>query len=471
MSAAGASAVGASAGAALERPDARFVAVGAGQAALACAEALRAGGFTGAITLLGDEPHGPYHRPPLSKAWLAGETTAEQLAMRAPAMLAKKGIELRTGVRVQAIDRAARELILAPATPGAQPERLPYDGLLLATGAEPRRLPLPGADAPNVLPLRSRADADALATGLARCAELGLPLVVIGGGFIGLEVAATARKKGVAVTVLEAAPRLLGRVLAPVLSDWFAALHRAHGVELVLNARIASLETGADGLACAVHLAGGDELASRSAGSLGVGSGTVAAEAGGPARLPCGLVLLGVGVAARDELAQAAGLAVDRGIVVDACGRTEDPHIVAAGDCAARRLPDGSLLRLESVQNATEQGKSAAAALLGQERPFTAVPWFWSDQYDKKLQMAGLSAGADAWAVRGSLGGDGALAPEAATGFSVWHYRAGQLVAVDAVNAAKEHLLSRKLLEAGVSPTPAQVADAAFDLAGLLPPR
>jgi 3-phenylpropionate/trans-cinnamate dioxygenase ferredoxin reductase subunit len=214
-------------------------------------------------------------------------------------------------------------------------------------------------------------------------------------------------------------------------------------VELVLNARIETLETGADGLANAIHLTGGE-------------------------RLPCGLVLLGVGVAARDELAQAAGLAVERGIVVDACGRTSDAHIVAAGDCAARRLPDGSLLRLESVQNATEQGKSAAAALLGQERPFTAVPWFWSDQYDKKLQMAGLSTGADAWAVRGSLGGEAGLAPEAATGFSVWHFRAGQLVAVDAVNAAKEHLLSRKLLEASVSPTPAQVADASFDLAGLL---
>lgn len=422
----------------LQAEGAAVVIVGAGQAGVQAAESLRAGGFAGPITLLGDEPHGPYHRPPLSKAWLAGEVEAAQLVMRAPAMLAKKHITLRTGVRVQAIDRVASEVVLAPAEVGGVVERLPYAGLVLATGATPRRLPasaVPGADAPNVLPLRTRADADALAAGLARCVETGLPLVVIGGGFIGLEVAATARKKGVAVTVLEAAPRLLGRVLAPVLSDWYADLHRAQGVTLVLNAQLQRLDVGDDGHAQAAVLADGT-------------------------RLPCGLVVLGVGVSANDGLAREAGLAVDRGIVVDACGRTADPRIVAAGDCTARQLADGSLLRLESVQNATEQGKSAAAALLGQDRPFTAVPWFWSDQYDKKLQMAGLSGGADAWAVRGDVA--------SGSGFSVWHFRAGRLLAVDAVNAAKEHLLSRKLLEAGVSPTPEQVADGGFELASLL---
>lgn len=422
----------------LQAEGATVVIVGAGQAGVQAAESLRAGGFAGPITLLGDEPHGPYHRPPLSKAWLAGEVEAAQLVMRAPAMLAKKHITLRTGVRVQAIDRAASEVVLVPVEAGEVVERLPYAGLVLATGATPRRLPasaVPGADAPNVLPLRTRADADALAAGLARCVETGLPLVVIGGGFIGLEVAATARKKGVAVTVLEAAPRLLGRVLAPVLSDWYADLHRTHGVTLVLNAQLQRLDVGDDGTAQAAVLADGT-------------------------RLPCGLVVLGVGVSANDGLAREAGLAVDRGIVVDACGRTADPRIVAAGDCTARQLADGSLLRLESVQNATEQGKSAAAALLGQDRPFTAVPWFWSDQYDKKLQMAGLSGGADAWAVRGDVA--------SGSGFSVWHFRAGRLLAVDAVNASKEHLLSRKLLEAGVSPTPEQVANGGFDLASLL---
>ncbi|MBL0087923.1 MAG: FAD-dependent oxidoreductase [Ideonella sp.] len=407
----------------------QVVIVGAGQAGVMAAEALRNGGYAGAITVLGDEPHGPYHRPPLSKAWLAGEMDAAQLVMRAPEMLARKQIELRTGVTVWAIDRTARAVHLSDGS------ALNYTGLVLATGATPRRLPLPGGDAPNVLALRSRGDAQAIAEGMAKCAAQGLPMVVIGGGFIGLEVAATARKKGLPVTVLEAAPRLLGRVLAPVLSDWYAALHRGHGVELVLGAQISAIDTSA-GQAVAVLLADGQ-------------------------RLPCGLVVLGVGVLANDALARDAGLAVDRGIVVDACGRTADPLIVAAGDCTARQRADGSLVRLESVQNATEQGRCAAAALLGQDRPFTATPWFWSDQYDKKLQMAGLSMGADQWAVRGDLAG---------TSFSVYHFRAGRLLAVDSVNSAKDHLLARKLLDAAVSPTPAQAGDLACDLAGLLKP-
>ena len=405
-----------------------MVIVGAGQAGVQAAEALRAGGYEGNITLLGDEPHGPYHRPPLSKAWLAGEMDAAQLVMRAPELLARKGIELRTGVTVQRIDRAAQTVHLADSS------TLPYSGLVLATGATPRTLPLPGGDAPGVLPLRSRADASAIFDRLEACVAHDLPVVVIGGGFIGLEVAATARKKGARVTVLEAAPRLLGRVLAPVLSDLYADLHRSHGVQLVLNAQVAGIEVDATGVR-GVQLVDGSVL-------------------------PAGLVVVGIGVAANDQLARDAGLACDRGIVVDACGRTADPAIVAAGDCTARRLADGSLLRLESVQNATEQGKSAAAALLGQERPFTATPWFWSDQYDRKLQMAGLSVGAEAWAVRGDMTGGS---------FSIYHFQGERLLAADSVNAAKDHLQARKLLDAGVSPTPAQAADLSFDLGSLLP--
>ncbi|MEW6480196.1 MAG: FAD-dependent oxidoreductase [Pseudomonadota bacterium] len=404
-----------------------IVIVGAGQAGVQAAEALRAGGYESSITLLGDEPHGPYHRPPLSKAWLAGEMDAAQLVMRAPDMLARKGIELRTGVTVQRIDRDAKTLQLADGS------ALPYTGLVLATGATPRALPLTGGDAAGVLPLRSRADASAIAERMAVCIEQDLPIVVIGGGFIGLEVAATARKKGARVTVLEAAPRLLGRVLAPVLSDWYASLHRGHGVQLMLNAQVAGIEADANGVS-GVKLADGSVL-------------------------PTGLVVVGIGVAANDQLARDAGLECDRGIVVDACGRTSDPAIVAAGDCTARRQADGSLLRLESVQNATEQGKSAAAALLGQDRPFTAPPWFWSDQYDRKLQMAGLSTGADAWAVRGDMAGGS---------FSVYHFQGDRLLAVDSVNAAKDHLQARKLLDAGVSPTPRQAGDVSFDLGGLL---
>ena len=404
------------------------VIVGAGQAGVQTAEALRSGGYTGPITLLGDEPHGPYHRPPLSKAWLAGEMDAAQLVMRAPEMLARKGIDLRTGVHVAAIDRAAHQLQLADGS------TLPYGALVLATGATPRALPLPGGDAPGVLALRGKDDASAIAERMAACLAAQQPVVVIGGGFIGLEVAATARKKGLAVTVLEAAPRLLGRVLAPMLSDWYAELHRSHGVQLVLDARIAAIETAASGEVAGVRLADGTLV-------------------------PAGLVVVGIGVQANDGLAQAAGLACERGIVVDACGRTSDTHIFAAGDCTARRLADGTLLRLESVQNATEQGKSVAAAVLGQERPFTATPWFWSDQYDKKLQMAGLSGGADRWTVRGDL---------ASGSFSIYHYQGDKLLAVDSVNAAKDHLQARKLLDAGASPTAEQAADSAFDLGSML---
>lgn len=250
-------------------------------------------------------------------------------------------------------------------------------------------------------------------------------------------MAATARKKGLAVTVLEAAPRLLGRVLAPVLSDWYAELHRSHGVQLQLGAQITALEADAQGQVSGVRMADGSLV-------------------------PAGLVVVGIGVVANEQLAVAAGLECERGIVVDACSRTSDPAIVAAGDCAVRRLPNGNLLRLESVQNATEQAKSAAAALLGQERPFTATPWFWSDQYDKKLQMAGLSTGADRWSVRGDL---------SSGSFSVYHFQGERLLAVDSVNASKDHLQARKLLDAGISPTPEQAADATFDLVSLLPAK
>ena len=413
--------------------DAHIVVVGAGQAGTLTAEALRSGGYSGAITLLGDEPSDPYHRPPLSKAWLAGEISDAQLALRPPGMLARKNIALRTGERVQAIDRVARRVLLADG------QQLAYSGLALATGATPRRLPLPGFNSPLAQPLRSREDAAAIAAGLADCVRRQQPLVIIGGGFIGLEVAATARKKGLAVTVLEAAPRLLGRVLTPELSAWYAQLHRAHGVTLVLDARIDHLDSSETdaGPEAAVVMADGSRHA-------------------------CGRVVLGVGVSANDQLAADAGLPCERGIIVDACGRTADPRIVAAGDCTARRLDNGQLLRLESVQNATEQARSAAAALLGQARPFTATPWFWSDQFDQKLQMAGISAGADGWTLRGTM--------SAEAGFSVYHFLSDRLIAVDSVNATQDHLRARKLLDAGVSPTPEQAADPAFDLSRLLAP-
>jgi 3-phenylpropionate/trans-cinnamate dioxygenase ferredoxin reductase subunit len=404
-----------------------IVIVGAGQAGLQVAESLRQEKYEGPILLLGAEPHPPYNRPPLSKKWLQEPGEFNTLLIRGPEAIARKGIELRAGVTVVGIDRAARRLRLADGS------ELAYSGLALATGARLRRLPVLGGDLAGVLGLRTLEDSGAIAAGLDACHARGLPLVVIGGGFIGLEVAAAARKRGVAVTLLEGLPRLMSRVVAPIVSTAAERLHRAHGVEFVFEARVAGL-AGDGGHVCAVHTADGREY-------------------------PCGLVVTGIGIDPEDALASASGIACERGIIVDDCARTSDAHIVAAGDCCARRRADGSLLRLESVQNASEQAKAAAAALLGHEKPFTAAPWFWSDQYDVKFQMAGLSAGYDEVVTRGDLD---------KPAFSAYYFRAGKLVAVDSLNRIPDHMQARKLLDRGAALTPAQAADAAFDLGGLV---
>ena len=405
-----------------------IVIVGAGQAGLQAGETLRAAGFDGQITLLGEEPHLPYHRPPLSKAWLAGTMDAGALTMRTAMALERKKITVRTGARVGAIDTAARLVRLDDGS------SLPYSGLLLATGATPRSLPCSAGARDAVRVLRSLDDANAVSARLRRCAERGLPLVVVGGGFIGLEVAATARQLGVEVTILEAAPRLLERVLARPMSEWYARLHTGHGARLVLDARIAGIE-GTSSDVVDVHLADGRTFTA-------------------------GLVLVGIGVTPNDALAREAGIECSGGIVVDAWGRTSVAGVTAAGDCTIRRTDTGEMLRLESVQNAVEQGRTAASTLLGLDRPFAAIPWFWSDQHDRKLQIAGLSRDADAWAVRGDM---------ALGGFSVFHFRAKRLIAVDSIDAPQDHLLARKLLAAGVSPTETQAADTTLDLATLIP--
>jgi 3-phenylpropionate/trans-cinnamate dioxygenase ferredoxin reductase subunit len=404
-----------------------IVIVGAGQAGLQVAESLRQEKHEGPILLLGAEPHPPYNRPPLSKKWLQEPGEFNALLIRGAEAIARKGIELRTGVTVVAIDRAARRLRLADGS------TIAYSGLALATGARLRKLPVLGGDLPGVLGLRSLEDAAQIAAGLDRCHADGLPAVVIGGGFIGLEVAAAARKRDVPVTVLEGLPRLMSRVVAPIVSEAAERLHRSHGVEFVFEARVAGIAGDGERVR-AVHTADGREY-------------------------PAGLVITGIGIDAEDSLANAAGIACERGIVVDDCARTSDPHIVAAGDCCARRRADGTLLRLESVQNASEQGKAAAASLLGLEKPFTAAPWFWSDQYDVKFQMAGLSAGYDQVVTRGDLD---------RPAFSAYYYKGGRLVAVDSLNRIPDHMLARKLLDKGVSPAPGQVADLAFDLASLV---
>ena len=400
-----------------------MVIVGAGLAGLTVAEALRAEGYEGAVTLLGDEACGPYHRPPLSKGFLLGETQEQQLHMRAPELLTKKAITLKIGTTVTAIDRAAKCVTLNDGT------SLDYDGLALCTGSRLRPLPLPGADAAGVVGLRTLDDAKVIASAL----EAAQHVVVIGGGFIGLEVAAAVRKKGKSVTVLEAADRLMARVVAPLVSSFYFDLHTSHGVDVVLNAMVSELVLH-QGHIAAVKTRDGREF-------------------------PADLLVVGIGILPNAEVAAASGLECNGGIVVDACSRTSDLSVVAAGDCTARRMDDGSWRRLESVQNAVEQAKSAAAALLGKERAFTAAPWFWSDQYDIKLQMVGLTAGFDQVATRGD---------PADKKFSAFYYRGDQLIAVDSLNHPAEHMLARKLLAQGVSPTAQQVSDVGFVLNSLL---
>lgn len=396
------------------------VVVGAGQGGLQVAESLRGGGYTQELILLGDEAQAPYQRPPLSKGLLLGEMEPEQLTLRQSAVFEKKGIDLRLQSRAVNLDVARRSLGLADGT------SLVYDKLVLATGARPRSLPIPGAGATGVHTLRTLDDTLGIAASLASATRV----VVIGGGFIGLEMAAVARKLGKQVTVIEAAQRLMARLVAPEISAFYLSLHERNGCRMLLGRGVGELSRNACGRVSAVVLADGEEL-------------------------PADMVVLGIGVEANDELAAAAGIPCDRGIVTDGCGRTGDPHVYAIGDCAARRLADGSLRRLESVQNAVESAKACAAAILGQDRPFTAPPWFWSDQYDVKLQMVGLSAGCDETVLRGDL---------RARQFSCCYFKQGALLAMDSINRPADHMLGRKLLAGPNHLTPAQAADPAFDL-------
>ncbi|MGK9142622.1 FAD-dependent oxidoreductase [Xanthomonas euvesicatoria] len=402
-----------------------MVIVGAGQAGLQTAESLRSGGYTGSIVLLGDEPCAPYHRPPLSKGFLLGEVSDTQLYIRAPEALNRKGIQWHASARVMRIEHATRTLHLDDGS------TLGYTGLCLATGARARRLEVPGAGLGHVCMLRDMADTRALAAILPHTSQV----VVIGGGFIGLEFASIARRLGKQVVVLEAADRLMARVVSPQLADFFLRLHRDNGATIELGANVSAL-SGSRGVVTAVRTADGRVF-------------------------PADLVVVGIGVIPNGELAQQAGLACDRGaLIVDACARSSSPGIVGAGDCTVRQRAGSGLLRLESVQNAIEQAKSAAASLLGEHRPYPAFPWFWSEQYEVRLQMAGFAASHTQAVVRGDL---------ATSTFSLFYYVDGELCAVDSINQPQDHLAARKLLELGRSPTPQQAADPNFALTSLIP--
>jgi 3-phenylpropionate/trans-cinnamate dioxygenase ferredoxin reductase subunit len=400
------------------------VIVGGGQAGFQAAASLRSGGYAEPIRIVAAEPHQPYQRPPLSKSLLLGKTDGPPLFYRQPGFYQAQAIELMLGETAAAIDVAARRMTLAS---GSQ---LPYDALLLATGARVRLLPVEGAELEGVLYLRTLAEAELLRAKLLTSERL----VVIGGGFIGLEVAAAARMLGLTVSVVEVADRLMGRVVAPVVSEHFQRLHRERGVEVLLGARLRHLE-GEAGRVRAVVMQDGS-------------------------RLPADLVVVGVGVLPNLELAAAAGLPCGNGIIVDERARTADPGVLAAGDCALHpnRFARGPI-RLESVQNAVDQARTAAATILGLDQPYDTPPWFWTDQYDAKLQMVGISLGHDTSVLRGH--------PESGR-FSVFYFAGETLLAIDSVNRPGDHLAGRKLLATGRSITPAQAADESFDLKAAL---
>ena len=391
--------------------------LGAGHAGGSVAALLRQQGWRGPITLVGEEPVAPYQRPPLSKAWLKGDADAASLALRPHSFYAEHDVDLRLAVRAEAIARRGDggEISLSSG------ETLSYDKLVLATGSRARRIPLPGLELDGVLELRTAADADRLTA--AR--QPGGRLAIIGGVYSGLAAAASARALGADATVIELQPRLLARVAHETLSEFVHDYHRAQGVEFLLAAGVAALE-GEDRVS-AVRLSDGREVV-------------------------CDVVLVGVGALANQELAEAAGLACANGVVVDLAARTSDANIYAIGDCTQRPFPlYGCTGRLESVPNALEQAKQAAADLCGTKLPAPETPWFWSDQFDLKLQIAGLPLGAVRTIVRG--------APSTAR-FAVFHLNADdQVQAVEAVNAPPEFMGGRQLIGSRKPVSPDRLAD------------
>lgn len=399
----------------------KIIVIGAGQAGSSLVAKLRNLGYDGDITLIGAEPVVPYQRPPLSKKYMLGEMDVERLYLRPPAFYEEQNIAVRTGTHVISIDRTAKTVSLDNG------EVLEYDQLALTTGSHPRNLPAAvGGDLGHVYTVRTLQDADDMAAHFVE----GRKALIIGGGYIGLEAAAVAATRGVNVVLVEMADRILQRVAAPETSDYFRALHTGRGVDIREGVGLVRLN-GVNGVATSATLTDDTTLA-------------------------IDFAIVGVGITPATELAEEIGLEIENGIKVDGHGRTSDPSIYAAGDCAS--FPHQSArIRLESVPNAIEQAEATAASMLGGDAEYRAKPWFWSDQYDVRLQIAGLNTGYDRLVSRKI---DGAT--------SFWYYQGDQLLAVDAMNDPRAYMVGKRLIEAGKSPDPAVVADPSVELKTLL---
>ena len=395
------------------------VVVGAGQAGSSCVAKLRNSGFEGQITLIGEEPVPPYQRPPLSKAYLMGDMALERMFLRPETFYSENNIELRMSTRVDAINASEQTILIGD-------ETLHYDDLVLTTGSTPNRLPGSiGGALDGVFVVRDLADVDAMA---AQFVE-GAKVLIVGGGYIGLEAASVASKLGLEVALVEMAERILQRVAAPETSNYFRELHSSHGVDLREGIGLDRL-LGEDAVEGA-RLTDGSEL-------------------------DVDFVIVGVGIAPASGLAIAAELIIENGIKVDAHGRTSDPHIWAAGDCASFPYRD-TRIRLESVPNAIDQAEVVAENIMGAAKDYVAKPWFWSDQYDVKLQIAGLNTGYDRVVTRRT--GDAV---------SFWYYAGATLLAVDAANDPRGYMIGKRLIEAGKSPSPDVIADPGTDMKALL---
>jgi 3-phenylpropionate/trans-cinnamate dioxygenase ferredoxin reductase subunit len=394
--------------------------IGASYAGVQAAISARENGFDAPIRIVADEVHLPYQRPPLSKGFLAGSVAISNLILRGADYFAVQNIELVLGQRVTHIDRQAARVALQSG------DHLAYDKLLIATGSRARRLSVPGSDRAGVLYLRTLDDAIMLKPRL----EAAKDVVIVGGGFIGLEVAATAAKSGKTVTLVEAGARLLERAVSPVISQYLRDIQRAHGVALRFNETVIEIAEAAGG-----------------AHDLVCSDGQ---------RVRGDLIVAGIGGIANDELASAAGIRCSNGIDTDSVGRTDAENIFAAGDCSNHYNSFADKrVRLEAVQNATDQGRTAGLAIAGKPEPYVSVPRFWSDQYDAKLQIVGLSMPDDSAVIRGKVEDNR---------FSVFYYRSGKLVAVDSINRPGDQMIARRLIAASISPSPDQVADLSFDL-------